>query len=188
MVKCPARITQQEAVLTEPIEVIAEGKFVRLVRQGRWEFAQRRNTTGIAVIVARTDEQEIVLVEQFRPPIGKNVIELPAGLIGDIPGQEDEAFETAARRELLEETGFEAKTWSRLGEGPPSAGMISEWITLFGATGLTRVHEGGGDESEDITVHLVAMSTVDAWLQEKAEAGVAIDPKVYAGLYHAGRM
>lgn len=174
--------------MNDTTEILAEGKFVRLVRQGRWEFAQRKNTTGICVIVARTDADEIVLVEQFRPPVGSRVIELPAGLIGDIPGQEDEAFETAAKRELLEETGFEARRWQRLGEGPPSAGMISEWITLFGATGLTRVEAGGGDESEDITVHIVPLNQVDTWLQKQAAAGIAIDPKVYSGLYFAAKL
>src|SRR5436190_21784999 len=89
-------------------EVLYEGKFRRYVRRGGWEYVARRNVTGIVGIIAVTDDGKLVLVEQFRPPVGKNVIEIPAGLAGDVAGSEHEALAEAARRELLEETGYEA--------------------------------------------------------------------------------
>src|SRR5215217_1288754 len=92
----------------QPPTTIAEGKRVRLVRRGDWEFVTRKKSSGIVAIVAVTDDYKLVLVEQYRPPVAKSVIELPAGLAGDEAGHEQEDLLTAARRELLEETGYEA--------------------------------------------------------------------------------
>src|SRR5436305_7986631 len=97
--------------------VIAEGKHIRLVARGKWEFAERKKVSGIVGIVAVTDDRKLILVEQFRAPVNARVIEIPAGLAGDIEGSEDEALEIAAKRELSEETGYEAKTMNRLTEG-----------------------------------------------------------------------
>ena len=91
-----------------PREILAQGKFLRLVRQGTWEYSERLGISGVVGIVPVTDAGEIVLVEQFRVPTGRPVLELPAGLVGDIPGQEQEPFEAAAARELEEETGYRA--------------------------------------------------------------------------------
>jgi ADP-ribose pyrophosphatase len=124
----------------------------------------------------------LVLVEQPRVPIGRRAIELPAGLVGDVKGQEDEQFERAAERELEEETGFRAARWAKLIETPGSVGLSSEFLTYFRATGLTRVGPGGGDESEDITVHVVPLGEVRAFLAAKLAAGVAVDAKVFVGL------
>jgi ADP-ribose pyrophosphatase len=111
------------------------------------------------------------------------VIELPAGLAGDVAGEEDEALEAAAHRELLEETGYRAKQLSRQFHGPPSAGITSEEVTFFLARNVERVHDGGGDASEDITVHRVPLGRVARWLKRQARLGKAVDVKVYAGLY-----
>jgi ADP-ribose pyrophosphatase len=123
------------------------------------------------------------LIEQFRPPVGKRVIEIPAGLAGDETGHEMEELAAAARRELLEETGYEAKTMKPVGEGPPSAGICDEVIAMFVATGLTKTGDGAGDGSEDITLHEVPVSRVPAFLKRKAREGCLIDLKVYGGLY-----
>src|SRR5580704_13589060 len=93
---------------SDPKRTLFEGKHIRMVARGDWEYAERKNVTGIVAIIAVTAEGKLLLVEQYRPPLGKTVIELPAGLAGDIAGQEGEAMVTAARRELLEETGYEA--------------------------------------------------------------------------------
>ena len=168
------------------IEVVAEGKHVALVRRGTWEYARRKGICGIVGIVAVTDERRLVLVEQDRPPVGKRVIELPAGLAGDAKGHETEDLEVAARRELLEETGYAALRLERVAAGAASAGMTDEVITLFVASGLKKVGAGEGDGEEDITVHEVPLDGVTQWLAEHERAGRLIDMKVYAGLYFAG--
>jgi len=163
-----------------------EGAHIHLVRTGRWEYATRPNITGIVYIIAITDEEEVILTEQHRIPVGGKVIELPAGLAGDVTGQETEALELAARRELLEETGYEADRFERLTAGPPSSGITSEVVTLFRARGLRQVGPGGGDANEDITVHKVPLTRVREWLAERQREGFLVDPKIFAGLYFVG--
>ena len=160
-----------------------QGRFLAMFERGGWEYVDRVGATGVVVILAVTDEDELVLVEQHRVPLGASVIELPAGLAGDLPDSRDEDFREAARRELLEETGYEAESIEFLCEGPPSAGLTSEIQTLLRATGLRKTGPGGGDESEDITVHTIALNVLDDWLGEAAQRGCLIDPKIYAGLY-----
>jgi ADP-ribose pyrophosphatase len=160
-----------------------QGKFLRVLKCGRWEYADRVGSTGAVAIVAVTGDGKLVLTEQYRIPVGRRVIELPAGLAGDIPGQAAEAMAEAARRELLEETGYAAQEMAPLAAGPPSAGLASEIVVIFHATGLRRVGTGGGDDQEDIEVHEVPMATVRQWLAAKSAQGVLVDPKVYAGLF-----
>ncbi|MGA2863601.1 MAG: NUDIX hydrolase [Verrucomicrobiota bacterium] len=164
-----------------------EGKFLRVIKCGRWEYVERVGTTGAVAIVAVTDDARLVLTEQYRIPVGQRVIELPAGLAGDVPDQATEAFAQAARRELLEETGYEAAELRPLTSGPPSAGLASEIVTFFQATGLRRVAAGGGADQEEIQVHAVPLRRVDQWLRERIQQGVLVDPKVYAGLYLAAK-
>jgi len=165
------------------VEVFGQGRFVRLARRGTWEYADRYGIGGIVAIAALTPEGRVVLVEQHRIPVGARVVELPAGLAGDTPQHAGEALETAARRELLEETGWEAGRLERLTEGPPSAGLTTERIAFFRAHDLRKSGSGGGDASEDIEVHEVPFEAVDAWLAEREAAGRLVDPKVYTGLY-----
>jgi ADP-ribose pyrophosphatase len=128
-----------------------------------------------------------VLVEQFRIPLGRRVIELPAGLVGDGAGDPLEGLVEAAQRELLEETGYQADRLEYLAEGPSSAGLAAEVYALFLARDARRIGPGGGDSCEDIQVHLVRLEDADVWLAERRRAGVMVDPKVYAGLYFAAR-
>ena len=137
--------------------------------------------------MAVTQDQKLVLVEQYRIPVHARTIELPAGIIGDEPGGSGEAHAEAAGRELAEETGFEAGRIEKLTHGPASSGLTSETVTLFLATQLRRTGPGGGVSHEDITVHEVPLVEVQEWLQAKANSGLLIDPKVYAGLYFVGR-
>src|SRR4051812_35310547 len=148
-------------------ELLYPGKHVHFVKLGNWEFADRPAISGIVVIAALTPEGEVLLVEQFRPPVGKNVIELPAGLAGDIAGSEKEELAEAARRELLEETGYEAAEMILLTEGPPSAGITSEVVTFFRAEGLVCKGTGGGDASENILLHKVPLAEANAWLDNQ---------------------
>ena len=167
-------------------EILYDGRFVRMVRKGTWEYAERQRVRDIVMVIPITDGAELVLNEQFRIPVGGAVIEIPAGLVGDIPGEEDEDLDSAARRELLEETGFAGGTLTWLTAGPPSAGITSEVLTIGIVRGCRRVAAGGGDESERITVHVVPLTGVTAWLREQEAAGKYIDPKVFIGLYFAG--
>lgn len=172
---------------SQPRRVLAEGRFARLVAQDGWEWVERVNARGAAVIVAVTPDGRLLLVEQYRIPLGRRVIELPAGLVGDTPGSEQEPMAEAARRELLEETGYEAAEMEFLAEGPGSAGLTSESYGLYLARHVRRAGSGGGDPSEDIEVHAVPLEKVEGWLDEKRRQGIMVDPKVYAGLYFAAR-
>lgn len=168
-------------------ELIAEGKWLRLLRRGRWEFAQRTVGGTAALIIAVTDEGELVLIEQVRPPIAARTIELPAGLIGDIAGSENEAPELAAARELEEETGYAASRLELVASGTSSAGLSDERLLMFYAHGITKVGNGGGVEHEDIRVHLVPIADVPGWLVIKQGEGLVVDLKVWSALYFAQR-
>ena len=163
------------------------GKFLALMREGHWEYADRTNATGAAVLIAVTPARGLLLVEQYRIPVHARTLELPAGIIGDEPGNREEAHAEAARRELLEETGYDAGRIERLTQGPASSGLTSETVTFFRATQLRRVSAGGGVAHERITVHEIPLQVVHAWLEDRANDGVLVDPKIYAGLYFLGR-
>jgi len=163
--------------------ILATGRYLQLIDDGGWEYVKRVAASGVVVIVATTDDGDLVLVEQPRASVKKHTIELPAGLVGDEIKSADESMQVAAARELEEETGFQAAHWQFLTEGPPSVGLSGEMVSFFRATGLTRVGPGGGVESEDITVHVVPIRDVPAFLAKQESAGALIDPKVFAGLY-----
>lgn len=158
-------------------------KFLVLVKEGRWEYVDRVNATGAAIIIAVTAEQKVLLVEQYRIPVHARTIELPAGIIGDEPGSSDESHAEAARRELLEETGYAAGLIEAMTTGPACSGITSERVTLFRAFDLRRLGAGGGVAHEDITVHEVPLAEIVPWLEAKAKTGVLVDPKVYSGLF-----
>lgn len=162
---------------------VYRGRHLSMICRDGWEFATRNVARPAVGVVAVTDAGEVLLVEQHRPPVGKRVIELPAGLTGDIAGKENEPLVEAAKRELLEETGYTATSWTELLNGYSSPGLTDESITLFLAEGLKQEGPGGGDESEDITVHEVPYGEVLAWLKSKTATA---DLKLLAGLYAAG--
>lgn len=163
--------------------VLGKGKFLRLVRDGKWEIAERINARGVVAVIAVTDDREYILTEQFRPAVGRLVIDLPAGLSGDIKGQKNEDHAVSANRELVEETGFSAGSLRHLADCPSSPGLTSEVVAYYLADELTRVSTGGGIESEQIQVQTPKLRTIKKWLAEQVAAGKLIDPKVYAGLY-----
>jgi ADP-ribose pyrophosphatase len=169
------------------MEILAEGRFLRLVRNSSgWEWVERTNAKGVVVVAAVTDAGEVLFVEQFRPPVGRIVVEFPAGLVGD-EADPDESGSVAALRELVEETGFSAKSIEFALEGPSSAGMSRETLTMYIARGLTRIGAGGGVSGEDITAHLVPLASAHDWLAGRVAGGAYVDPKVYAGLYLLAR-
>jgi ADP-ribose pyrophosphatase len=164
-------------------QVLHQGRFIRMVRRDGWEYVEHPHIRGIVVMVAVTEDQCLLLVDQYRKPLQARVMELPAGMVGDRPGETDEPFEEAARRELIEETGYAPARLQCLTAGPYSPGRSSDLYTFFRATGLTQVGEGGGDEHEDIIVHKVPLVELESWLEQQSANGWLVDPKIYIGLH-----
>lgn len=159
------------------------GKFLKVLSHKGWEFVRRKDCSGIVVIAALTKSGKVLFVEQHRVPLGKRVIEFPAGLVGDACHARKESMASAAKRELLEETGYHARRMRFIMEGPVSSGMSAQQISFFRAEGLTKKTAGGGDDTEDITVHEVPVEKAPRWLKQMQRKGRLVDPKVYAGLY-----
>ena len=158
-----------------PLEEIWQGRFLTMNKRGRWEYVSRARGIRAAVILA-IDDGHVILVEQYRVPLGRACLELPAGLVGD--ERDDEPVEAAAARELEEETGYRAGRIVSLGEFYSSPGMVSESFTLVHATGLTRVSGGGGVEDEGITVHRVPIAGIADYVAARRADGMAIDVKI----------
>ncbi len=156
-------------------QTVWSGKYIRVTKQGTWEYVSRTRNVTAAVILAVHDGRAI-LVEQMRVPLGRRCLELPAGLVGD--EQEGEEIAAAAIRELEEETGWRAARMTDLGRFSASPGMSSESFTVLRAEELTRVGEGGGVGSEDIVVHHVPLAEVPAFVAAKRAEGVAMDVKL----------
>ena len=163
--------------------LLAEGNFLRLVTQSGWEWVERVNASGAAVIAAATDDERLILVEQYRIPMKCRVLDLPAGLVGDDLAVAGEAMIDAARRELFEETGYEGADWHLAVSGPASPGLATEVYSLFVVRGLQKTGPGGGDAGEDIEVHAVPLAELDAWLEAKRQSGVMVDPKIHLGRF-----
>ena len=159
----------------EPVETVWQGKWIVAKRQGKWEYVSRARGIEAAVIVA-IDDSHVLLVEQYRVPLGRRCLELPAGLIGD--DHDGDTALDAARRELEEETGYRAAHVEDLGYFHSSPGMVTEGFTLVRATGLTKVGEGGGIGDEEIVVHRVALDDIAALVAAKRADGLAIDVKL----------
>jgi ADP-ribose pyrophosphatase len=114
-------------------------------------------------------------------PRVSRTIEMPAGLVGD--DHDEDTLEAAARRELIEETGWEPGRVDVLLVGPTSSGMSNERIAFVRARGLRKVGDGGGVDNEDITVHAVPRKEAPAWLMRKQAEGFELDLKLWAGLW-----
>ena len=163
---------------------MCEGKWLRLVRRGKWEYAERTHGRGMAVvIIAVTPDDRLLFVEQPRVATGTRTIELPAGLVGDKDPGDD--FEAAAKRELVEETGWSAEEIEVLIVGPTTAGMSNERAAFVRARGLARIGDGGGDADEDIVVHEVPRCEASTWLLAMHGRGFDVDLKAWSGLWLA---
>ncbi|MGH8076400.1 MAG: NUDIX hydrolase [Lysobacter sp.] len=166
----------------ETVETVYEGQWLRMMRRGRWEYAERTHGNGMAVIiVAVTPDDSVLFVEQFRTPLNNRTIEMPAGLVGD--DHAEDTLADAARRELVEETGWDPARVEVLLVGPTSSGMSSERIAFVRARDLRKVGDGGGVEGEDITVHEVPRADAPMWLMQKQREGYELDLKLWAGLW-----
>lgn len=151
------------------------GRYISALRQGRWEYVSRTGSTNAVVVIAEHDGK-IILVEQYRVPVGKRCLELPAGLVGDEDA--NAGVEDTAVKELEEETGFTADRVEVLGEFHSSPGLLAESFTLVRAHGVRKIGEGGGTEHEDIEVHLVPRADIAAFVESRRRDGVAVDVKL----------
>ncbi len=162
----------------EPEDIVWQGRFITAKTRGRWEYVSRARNIRAAVILAIDADDHVLLVEQYRVPLGRACIELPAGLIGDHDDSADEDTLVAGGRELEEETGYRAGRLESLGEFWSSPGMVTESFTLLRAFDLEQIGPGGGTDGENITVHRVALSGIEAFLAERRAMGDAIDVKL----------
>jgi len=169
--------------MSDDRKVLCEGRHMVFLDRDGWEYVEHRTAPEAAMIVALTANGEIVLAEEFRPPLNAPIVSLPAGLVGD-EGPEDAA--DAARRELAEETGHTADTLETLGRGPGSPGQSSEMITFFLARNAERRWEQAAHDRGKITVHVVPVRELRAWARARETEGKVIDPRIWAGLYLAG--
>jgi ADP-ribose pyrophosphatase len=167
----------------DEIKTLYEGKFSRLVSRGSWEYVTRVNASGVVIVVPMHDDGRVVLVEQFRPSVDANVIELPAGLSGDTDA--DELLLEAAKRELEEETGYTAAKWIEMDSASASAGITNEVVTFFLATGLEKVGDGGGVDGENIKVHEIDLEGLPLWVASMKKQGFETSATLFAGLYLA---
>ena len=154
------------------------------LRRNGWEYIEHRTAPEAAMVVALTEKDEIVLAEEFRPAVQAPVVSLPAGLVGD-EGPEDAI--DAARRELAEETGYSAPSWQRLARGPGSAGQSSEMITFFLARPAIRSGQQAAHDVGKIQVHVVSVAELLDWARSRESEGAIVDPRIWAGLYLAGK-
>ena len=159
-------------------QIVWAGKFVTAKVKGKWEYVSRSRGIKAAVILAIDEADHVLLVEQFRVPLGKSCLELPAGLIGDDDSTPDEDAATAAVRELEEETGYTAARMELVGEFYSSPGIVSESFTLLRAHGLSQIGPGGGTDGEDITVHRVALSALPQFIETARARGLGIDVRL----------
>lgn len=163
---------------------LCRGKFLELLKEGRWEYVRRVNANGAVMIVAVTEDDELLLVEEYRVPLHALTIGLPAGISGD---EGEESTLQSARRELEEETGYRADAWTYLFTGPSSPGLTTEMVSFYLAEGLHQISEGGGVAHENITVHRIPLPLVHGWLMDQTGQGKVVDPKIFMGLYFLSR-
>lgn len=169
--------------MTSKIQLLYEGQHLRLLKDGRWEYAQRLSNRGAVFVLAVTAERELILVEQYRVPLHARTLEMPAGILGDEESHPDETPESCALRELEEEAGYRGGRARLITVGPVAPGLTSEILYLVLAEDLKRVSAGGGVGGEDIIVHTVPLDRVRSWLDDKRKAGLLIEPRIYTGLY-----
>jgi len=173
-----------------------EGKFLRSLiltyrdKSGNlrnWEAVERVNCNGIIAVVPVTKAREFLLIRQFRPVVNNFVVEFPAGL-----NDKDENLIDAARRELIEETGYTSDKFIFLCEGPISSGISTEILSVYLAKDVLLASEDLkkqylADESENIEIVKTPVSEIYRTLEKLRDNGDFIDIKVY-GLIETAKL
>ena len=150
-----------------------EGNKLLVFERDGWEFVERKKGKEAVAVIALTDDDQLILVEQFRKPVGARVIDVPAGLVGD-DGEDDPA--RTAKKELEEETGFVTDDVTFLAKSPTSPGITSEQVSFYRAGSVRR----SGEPEEGIELHLVPRASAAEWLRNRESL---IDAKVWSALY-----
>lgn len=165
--------------INEP-KTIHKGRWLTLKEFKHWEYVERE-VGKEAVNVMAIHDNNLILVEQYRIPVGSRTIELPAGLIGD---EQIETAEQAGARELLEETGYEGKNFVTFFRGPSSSGLTNEMVTFIFSDDLEKVEKGGGVDGENIIVHEIPFDQVESFLLDKQmKENCMISPRIFVALY-----
>jgi len=166
---------------------VQEGKFTTrrdiyfLDKEGKeqvWEAVGRNMHVKTVSIFALTANREVILEKIFRVPFNGYVLELPAGL-GD---REGESAEELARRELLEETGYQAQKMTLLMHGPYNAGLLSDEMMLFFAPNAEKIAEPQLEPAEDLEVILVPLDKLVDFLTDSPKQGIPADLKILSAL------
>lgn len=131
---------------------------------------------GAALIVPFLTPQKIVFLRQYRPALKTYLYELPAGTLNPKEGPL-----LCAKRELIEETGFAARNFKRLGRIYPVPGYSNEVIYIFKASGLYK-KSGIGDKDEVIEVHPLTLGQI----RRLFKSGQIFDAKTICALAHTG--
>jgi ADP-ribose pyrophosphatase len=163
------------------VKTICEGKRVVVIERDGWEYVERKKGKEAVAVLAVTPDGKAILTEQYRRPVDKTVIDWPAGLVGDEAGPSDPA--TTARKELEEETGYTCSDVELLARGCSSPGITSEIVSFYRAKDVEKRGKGGGVGGEDITVHTIALDSLETWLREREREGKMLDLKLWGGLH-----
>jgi len=147
-----------------------------MLENGRKSFREYVLHPGAVAVVPILDDNKVVLVKQFRYPIGKQLLEIPAGKFDF----KDEDPLECAKRELKEETGFDAKDYLYLGYIHTTPGFSNEVIHLYLARNLES-GQSNPDEDEIIDVEIEDFNTV----LQKCISGEITDAKTIAGIFKA---
>ncbi len=168
-------------------EIVFEGQYMRAIKRhfiGRtgklcyWETMERKTYGRIVGVIGVTQKEEIVLVKSYRVPLKSYVLELCAGLID----HKKEREEKAARREFLEETGYQAKKIERLVSGPFDTGRAGDEMVIFLATNIVKTKNQSLEEAEDIEVVKIPFKKAYQTLTNPPR-NLKIDIKLFGVLY-----
>lgn len=152
-----------------------------------WEAVSRLNIKGVVVVIPFTENNELILIKQFRPALDRYVIELPAGLV-----ETKEDYITAGKRELIEETGYSSENLSLLTEGVMSTGINAEQWKIVVAHKVKKVSKEvlakyPSDDNEDIEVLKVPLDSIFTELENFQNNDVEIDLRIFGLLELAKR-
>jgi ADP-ribose pyrophosphatase len=174
------KIIAQKVLHEEKWTLLKESSYRDLEgREGTWTYIERRGRQRAVVVVAATESsRSLVLIEQFRVPFGRPVVEFPAGLVD--PGEE---LAQAARRELREETGFDGEVLEVGPEVSTTAGLSTETVHMvYMRVGETPAAAATPERSERISLRLLPPERFAGYLEESRREGRLLDAKLYVYL------